>query len=173
MSNLNQDENRHNPIQQAGAQPVAQAEPVGYLSHAALARLKSGRTAALLPKALDGKDRLALYLAAPTPATDQEDAMPATQEPKYGIKQNRLYNRASGEFIPADEPVFIFRARDKLAAAALEYYMHRCGDPAHQEAVFMRMADFDKFASNNPSRMKWPDTLAATPVTDQPKQGDA
>jgi hypothetical protein len=46
-------------------------KPVGYLSRAALDRLRAGRTAALLPKALEGKDRIALFAAPPLSSEQQ------------------------------------------------------------------------------------------------------
>lgn len=89
-----------------------------------------------------------------------KEGMPVSQEPKYGIRDNRLYNRASGEFIPLDEPVFIFRARDKLAASSLEDYWLRCNNGEHQDAIRSRMMDFAKFRDAHPERMKMPDTDA-------------
>ena len=102
------------------------------------------------------------------PAQDQvaavravPEGMPVTQEPKYGIRENRLFNRASGEFIPLDEPVFIFRARDKLAAQALTDYRFHCADEQHRAAIALRFIDFERFANDHPDRMKYPDTAAA------------
>jgi hypothetical protein len=94
-----------------------------------------------------------------TPSTPYE-AMPVSQEPKYGIRDNRLFNRASGEFIPTDEPVFIFRARDELAIKALDHYRELCGESEHSAAVYGRMRDFEKFAVAHRERMKVPDTAA-------------
>lgn len=98
------------------------------------------------------------YLAAPISEATAPPGMPAEQEPKYGIRDNRLYNRASGEFIPFDEPVFIFRARDWHAAPAIAGYMVRLVPSEHRIAVEGRMRDFATFARENPARMKEPDT---------------
>jgi len=98
--------------------------------------------------------------AAPsTPAV--AEGMPASQEPKYGIRDNRLYNRASGEFIPEDEPVFIFRARDVHAFGILAHYGNEVCNPAHASAILARVNDFKRFWNNNPDRMKEPDTDAS------------
>jgi hypothetical protein len=97
------------------------------------------------------------------------EGMPVTQEPKYGIRENRLFNRASGEFIPLDEPVFIFRARDKLASQALTDYRSHCADEQHRAAIAMRFIDFERFANDHPDRMKYPDTSAAP--SPQPELG--
>ena len=47
-------------------------------------------------------------------------------EPKYQIVGDKIVNRASGEAIPEDEPVIIFRARDVHAAGLI-----REDGPAH------------------------------------------
>lgn len=92
----------------------------------------------------------------------QPEGMPISQEPKYGIRDNRLYNRASGEFIPADEPVFVLRAKDSQAASTIFNY---AGDFAwnqntsHYDAVMSRFNDFKRFLQNNPKRVKYPDTV--------------
>lgn len=69
-------------------------------------------------------------------------------------------NRASGEEIPADEPVFIFRARDKFACSVLGDYAEMCSDPAHAAAVVARFIQFGEWADAHPERMKEPDTAA-------------
>jgi hypothetical protein len=86
--------------------------------------------------------------------------MYASQEPKYGILGNRLYNRASGEFIPTDEPVFVFRARDRYARAGLSYYMGLFAQGTHRGAIEARIREFNSFASAHPDRMKEPDTAS-------------
>ena len=104
--------------------------------------------------AASAQDQVAAVRAVP-------EGMPVTQEPKYGIRENRLFNRASGEFIPLDEPVFIFRARDKLAAQALTDYRFHCADEQHRAAIALRFIDFERFANDHPDRMKYPDTADA------------
>jgi hypothetical protein len=80
------------------------------------------------------------------------------QEPKYRFEGGRVINRASGEAIPLDEPVFVFRARDIWAALALSRYANQVGDQQHREAIRARVADFRNFAAEHPERMKEPDT---------------
>lgn len=109
------------------------------------------------------------YLAASTalqaPVREVPEGMPVSQEPKYGIRDNRLFNRASGEFIPEDEPVFIFRARDTHAVNILAGYAREVLNVAHASAVWGRVDDFKRFWDANPDRMKQPDTaLPAAPV---------
>lgn len=84
------------------------------------------------------------------------------QEPKYTTNGcGRIVNRASGDTIPDDEPIFIFRARDKYALAALRHYVDFCGDSAHRRAVEGRIVQFVVFKTGHPERMKEPDTERA------------
>ena len=80
------------------------------------------------------------------------------QESKYTCVSGKLRNRVTGEEIPADEPVFILRAKDKHAVEALRAYADLCTDEKHRKTVLNRCRDFDTFASNNPDRMKEPDS---------------
>ncbi|WP_199740033.1 hypothetical protein [Acidovorax sp. FJL06] len=88
--------------------------------------------------------------------------VPMAQEPKYTVNGTHVINRATGEAIPHDEPVFVFRARDALGVRALEAYLALIGErepvSAHADAVRRRIADFQRFAAEHPGRMKWPDT---------------
>ncbi|MNU19496.1 hypothetical protein D3C71_77240 [compost metagenome] len=85
----------------------------------------------------------------------------ATQDPKYSIRNNRLINAERNEDIPMDEPVFLMRARDKLAHHSILDYAERCermaGRP-HVLAVLTRANEFAAFANDHPDRMKYPDT---------------
>ena len=80
------------------------------------------------------------------------------QEPKYKAVAGVIYNRATGEPIPDDEPVFILRAKDLNAIDTLEFYRNQCENPEHQAAIARRMDDFKRFADRNLSKMKEPDT---------------
>lgn len=102
-------------------------------------------------------------LAQPVPVQQEAAGLPRSQEPKYTVTGSHIVNRASGEAIPHDEPVFIFRARDKFAVRALLDYAARCTDN-HYAAVRKRVKDFRTFASRHPERMKKPDTAALQPT---------
>ncbi len=60
--------------------------------------------------------------------------------------------------IPDDEPIMIFRARDKHAAHTIRDYLGRCRDEKHASVVYERIKDFEQFAKDHPDRMKEPDT---------------
>ena len=80
------------------------------------------------------------------------------QEPKYRFKNGRVIKRASGEAIPEDEPVMVFRARDVWARHAIAYYAQLVRDEHHRDVVLARVNDFGRFANEFPERMKEPDT---------------
>lgn len=85
--------------------------------------------------------------------------MHVAQEPKYTTDQEgRIINRATGQAIPDDEPVFIFRARDIHAVKALHAYLDACNDPAHIMAISARIVHFQEFQAAHPDRMKEPDS---------------
>lgn len=88
-----------------------------------------------------------------------------SQEPKYDIRNRRIINRATGEVIPNDEPIFILRAKDRKALHVLREYLDVITKPAHFEAVVSRIRDFMAFRHAHPDRMKEPDTFdpASTP----------
>jgi len=100
---------------------------------------------------------------------DQAAGLAVSQEPKYTVDGSAIVNRASGEAIPADEPVFIFRARDVHAREALGAYACVLTPGDHRDAVAERVADFAKFSYAHPARMKEPDT-AATPASAAPPE---
>ena len=80
-------------------------------------------------------------------------------DPKY--LTGPITNTSSGEVIPQDEPIFFFRARDKFALTALEFYwelVSDTGDQEHLEAIRQRIEEFYAFKENYPERMKRPDT---------------
>ena len=104
---------------------------------------------------------LALAVAARHAVVDQnrearfeEGRMLQSQEPKYGIRNGRIVNRRTGEAIPDDEPVFVLRAKDRLAIRALTAYFSAVEDPRHAQAVTARIKDFKRFAREHPERLK-------------------
>lgn len=87
---------------------------------------------------------------------------PVAQEPKYTFISGLVFNRASGEPIPLDEPVMVFRARDIHAVAMIKFYAGLVNDPHHKDIVMQRAHDFEMFRLAHPERMKEPDTDATT-----------
>jgi len=87
--------------------------------------------------------------------------MHPSQEPKYGIRDGQIVNRLSGAPIPDDEPIFIFRAKHRLAVRTLTAYFSAIDDPEHAGAVAVRLEEFKRFAREHPERMKDRDTRSA------------
>jgi hypothetical protein len=94
----------------------------------------------------------------PTTQLSRDIGMTLAQEPKYTTNGYAIINRASGKGIPADEPVFVFRARDVHAREALESYACVLTPGEHRDAVCQRISDFAEFSFAHPERMKQPDT---------------
>ena len=80
------------------------------------------------------------------------------QEPKYDVRDGRIVNRQTGIAIPDEEPIFIFRAKDRRALTALTAYFAAITDPEHARAVAARIGSFKAFAAGHPERMCEPDT---------------
>lgn len=73
--------------------------------------------------------------------------------------QQRIDN-FDGKF-PQDEPLFLVRAQDQLAADLIQEYYYAVMDAncsaGHIEAVNSVHSSFQKFADDNPDKMKRPD----------------
>lgn len=85
--------------------------------------------------------------------------MLVNQDPKYTVDENgNIVNVKTNKLIPYNEPIIIFRAKDKNAALAIAYYKKLCSNDEHKNAVNQRLHDFVEFAHNHPELMKEPDT---------------
>ena len=161
--------NAHGLRQFEGMEAEARARELAaqYLLETAHVMVLDERHAEALAGIVDQSGRIAELRAALTTAARaaEPEGLPVAQEPKYTVNGTHIVNRASGEAIPHDEPVFIFRARDKLAVRALLDYAARCTGE-HYAAVRKRVKHFRAFTSRHPERMKTPDTAASpTPPT--------
>lgn len=86
--------------------------------------------------------------------------LPQKQEPKYttSSKHGRIVNRSTGVAIPDDEPVLVFRAKDRNALVALRAYYQVCINPDHRAVIKSRIQDFEAFALQHADRLKEPDS---------------
>jgi hypothetical protein len=79
---------------------------------------------------------------------------------KFSVDGDQIIKTSNGEAIPEDEPVMIFRGRDRLALPLIRIYeqlgiIDGCND-YHAELVGKQIAAFEKFAEEHPERMKQP-----------------
>ena len=87
--------------------------------------------------------------------------MELNQERKYDAVGGKIVNRATGKIIPDNEPVIIFRAKDRKAVNALISYMNSCEDETHRDVIQSRIDDFLSFQEANPVLVKEPDSDAS------------
>ena len=81
-------------------------------------------------------------------------------DPKFHIDGEQIIKSSNREPLPEDEPVFLLRARDRLALALLQVYrilsaVDGCGD-YQMSGIEERVDAFRRFALWNPDRMKQP-----------------
>lgn len=78
----------------------------------------------------------------------------------YHIEGEQLVKTSNGQAIPEDEPVFILRARDRVAIHAIRIYVVLCQvDMVDDERVEQLFAVIDRFCSwmmLNPGKVKQP-----------------
>jgi hypothetical protein len=87
-------------------------------------------------------------------------------DPKFHIVTGSYAGRfeivktSNGEPIPDDEPLILFRARDRNALATLKYYRQVCKadgcNDFQMEGIENRIAAFEKFRDEQTQRMKQP-----------------
>lgn len=78
------------------------------------------------------------------------------EDRKFKFENGQFVNRVSGEPILDDEPVILFRARDRHALAVLAFYYGLVEDEHHQEAIMDRIKEFRAYRKANPDRLKEP-----------------
>lgn len=78
------------------------------------------------------------------------------EDRKFKFENGQFVNRVSGEAIPDDEPVILFRARDWHALDVLNFYRQIVADPHHEAAIQDRIDEFEAFQTEHPERMKEP-----------------
>ncbi len=100
-------------------------------------------------------------------------------DPKYGVRivptsegservmqhltdalEARLVKLGTDDVIPPDEPVMIFRGRDRLAVKMIEFYRELSLEDGctafHLDGIDNRLDAFETFALEHPDRMKQP-----------------
>lgn len=78
------------------------------------------------------------------------------EDTKFKFEDGYFVNRVSGEKIPQDEPVILFRARDQHSLSVLKFYESLITDQHHRAALIDKIGEFRSFKNNHPDRMKEP-----------------
>jgi hypothetical protein len=83
---------------------------------------------------------------------------------KYSTDGEHIINHISGETLPADEPLVLFRGHDPLLLPLLEHYKQMCIDagslPKHLELLDARIADIRDWQAKHAELVKAPGTAA-------------
>jgi len=78
---------------------------------------------------------------------------------KFHVEGSQIIKTTSGEVVPEDEPLLLFRGRDRLALPTLEHYRKMCADDGCNDfqlgILDARIAAFREYAAD-PRRMKQP-----------------
>ncbi len=74
-------------------------------------------------------------------------------ERKYKILDGKIVKKSNEVPIPDDEPIFIFRAKDRKALAALVAYNSVLDKLEQKAAVTKTINDFRAFQEKNPDLM--------------------
>jgi len=77
-------------------------------------------------------------------------------ERKYTIKDGKIVKKSNLVPIPDNEPLFIFRAKDRKALAALVAYHMILDNLDQMEEVRKSITDFRRFQEEHPEKMGEP-----------------
>ena len=77
-------------------------------------------------------------------------------ERKYKIIDGKIVKRSNEVPIPDNEPLFLFRAKDRKALAALVAYSMIVDNLDQKESIQKSVEDFRRFMAENPDKMGEP-----------------
>lgn len=79
---------------------------------------------------------------------------------KFSTDGEHIFNTVSGEPIPPEEPLIVFRGRDHNSLPLLRHYRELCEkdgcNELHLVGIDQTISKFANFAANYPDRMKQP-----------------
>lgn len=90
--------------------------------------------------------------------SDKYELKVLTNQPDvpYGVVPVIL-NRKTGKAIPDDEPIVIFRGKDKRLPELLRLYSKMCHNPEHCDAVDALRERVSRWQGNHQDQVKEPD----------------
>jgi len=78
---------------------------------------------------------------------------------KYGVNgRGRVYNLQSGREVPEDEPLYLFRGKDRHLPDVLQKYADRCENEEHARTVMATRNEVMRWQGDNWDSVKEPDT---------------
>lgn len=80
-----------------------------------------------------------------------------TQAYPYEITEDGIVSTLTGEIIPADEPVVIFRAQDRHLPDTLTEYMRRCSSHSKRISMATKYKAVLGWQHQNEDKVKEPD----------------
>ncbi len=79
---------------------------------------------------------------------------------RFSIHNEELIKTSNGQAIPPEEPIFILRGRDRLAAQTLVQYRMLCEmdgcNQEHLDDIHKAILEFEQFSRQYYDRMKQP-----------------
>jgi hypothetical protein len=75
-------------------------------------------------------------------------------DPKYDIRDGRLWHREGKYYVPEEEPVMILRGKDPQALVMIAMYVLTAGDEAHRISATERRDAFRAYQERYPERTK-------------------
>lgn len=82
-------------------------------------------------------------------------------DPKYGIRDNRIWHRAGEYYVSSDEPVMLLRGKDPAVPVMIEAYINYLKTldtsddriASHIESATERLQTIRKWQADNPGRV--------------------
>ncbi len=75
-------------------------------------------------------------------------------DPKYGIRDGKLFHKQGGYDVPDEEPVMVLRGKDPVALAMIRLYLDSGVDEGHRASATERLEAFAAYQKKYPARTR-------------------
>ncbi len=75
-------------------------------------------------------------------------------DPKYTIRDGRLWHIGGNYAVPEEEPIMILRGKDPIALAMIRTYLESGVDAGHRESATERLMAFSEYQERYPARTR-------------------
>lgn len=75
-------------------------------------------------------------------------------DPKYEIRDGKLWHRLGGYAVPEEEPVMLLRGKDPVALAMIRIYLQSGVDEGHAQSATERLEAFAAYQAKYPARTR-------------------